>query len=53
MSIIYVKNHKVLDLPFSFMFHPLLQLLHDLAILGEDVARVDLGDHSGFDSDDL
>jgi uncharacterized protein YceK len=47
MSIICVKNHKVLDLPFSFVFHLPLRLLYSLDALEEDVVRADLGASSG------
>jgi hypothetical protein len=53
MSIIYVKNHSVLDLPFSFMFHLSLRLLYSLATLEEDAVGADLDASSGLDLYDL
>ena len=53
MGIICVKNHKVLDLLFSFMFHLLLQLLYGLAALEEDAVGANLGANSGPDPHDL
>jgi hypothetical protein len=53
MGIICVKNHKVLDLPFSFMFHLPLRLLYGLAALEEDAVGADLDANSGLDPCDL
>jgi hypothetical protein len=53
MGIICVKNHYVLHLPFSFMFHLPLRLLYSLATLEEDAVEADLGGSSGLDLCDL
>jgi hypothetical protein len=53
MGIICVKNHKILYLPFSFVFHLPLQLLYGLAALEEDAVGVDLSANSGLDPCDL
>jgi hypothetical protein len=53
MSIIYVKNHQALDLPFSFMFHLSLRLLYSLTTLEEDIVGANLGVSLGLDPCDL
>jgi hypothetical protein len=53
MGIICIKNHLVLDLPFSFMFHLLLRLLYGLAALEEDAVDADLCASLGLDLCDL
>ena len=53
MDIICIKNHYVLNLPFSFMFHLALQLLYGLAALEEDTVRAHLGVSLRLDSGDL
>jgi hypothetical protein len=50
MSIICIKNHYVLDLPFYLCFSHHYEYLYDLVALGEDAVETNLGDCTGFDS---
>ena len=50
MSIICIKNHEVLDLPFYLCFPHHYEYLHGLTALEEDAVGANLGGCVGSDT---